>query len=806
MSGPVISRVADHRDDRGSASALSPSPHHTTAPVSAMGTTPSDVSAAIKTGKPPKRASARARADSFGTDDDPRTGDSFGAPVAIDAALDSNASASDGKLEGRAYAALVEQMSSRYSTEQIAEVSRAYILARDAHSEQKRSSGEPYIVHPIAVAGIVFEMQLDHHAVMAALMHDVLEDTPVSRETLVKAFGEEVTHIVDGVSKLNHLKFRSKKEAQAESFRKMLLAMVTDIRVILIKLADRLHNMRTIGALRPDKRRRIGKETLEVYAPIATRLGMFTIKTELEDLGFRARYPARSRVLEATVAQSHRNREQLIGRVADRITATLSEKGVEATVTGREKHLYSLYNKMLKKQLPFQRVFDILALRVVVDTREECYQALGLIHQMYAPIFSRFKDYIAVPKQNGYQSLHTVLNHGSDGTPIEVQIRTHEMDATAESGIAAHWAYKNEESSASAASETPDWLSRLVDMQDSSSDTVEFVENVKVDLYPGEIYVFTPKGKIIQLPRNATPVDFAYAVHSEVGNKCVSAKIDRRLASLSTPLESGQTVEILTGPRVAPSPMWLNSVMTAKARAAIRQHLRALDKTEAVEFGQRLLRRALTRHDRSLETVPDKAMQALLSERRMNTEEDLFADIGLGLHLPSQIASRLIQLEAGNGDESPQLAAMEPAPLLVDSANSPTLYMSRCCHPIPGDSVQGFFTPGKGVAVHRTSCRNVRRFRRRPKEWVAVDWAPEIKGSFEVVILGHLVNQPGALARVTSTMSLMNVNIEHLEFDSRSEDDVSIRFALSVESRVQLARIVRRLRNLTVVRSVKRDN
>lgn len=771
-----------------------------------MGTTSSDVSADIKPGKPPKRTSARDRLANIGTDDDPRTGDSFGAPVASDEVVESSASANDGMLEGRAYSALVEQMSSRYTTEQIAEVSRAYILARDAHSEQKRSSGEPYIVHPIAVASIVFEMQLDHHAVMAALMHDVLEDTPVSRATLVEAFGEEVTHIVDGVSKLNHLKFRSKKEAQAESFRKMLLAMVTDIRVIIIKLADRLHNMRTIGALRPDKRRRIGKETLEVYAPIATRLGMYTIKTELEDLGFRARYPARSRVLAATVEQSHRNREQLIARVADRITSALSEKGVEAAVSGREKHLYSLYTKMLKKQLPFQRVFDILALRVVVDSREECYQALGLIHQIYAPIFSRFKDYIAVPKQNGYQSLHTVLNHGSDGTPIEVQIRTREMDETADSGIAAHWAYKNEETATSAAGETPDWLSRLVDMQDSASDTVEFVENVKVDLYPGEIYVFTPKGKIIQLPRNATPVDFAYAVHSEVGNKCVSVKIDRRLASLSTPLESGQTVEILTGPRVAPSPMWLNSVMTAKARAAIRQHLRALDKTEAIEFGQRLLRRALSRHERSLETVPEKAMRALLSERRLNKEEDLFADVGLGLHLPSQIAARLIQLEAGDGDDSPQLAVMEPAPLLVDSANSPTLYMSRCCHPIPGDSVQGFFTPGKGVAVHRTSCRNVRRFRRRPKEWVAVDWAPDIKGSFEVVILGHLVNQPGALARVTSTMSLMNVNIEHLEFDSRSEDDVSIRFALSVESRVQLARIVRRLRNLTVVRSVKRDN
>ncbi|MFK7853190.1 MAG: bifunctional (p)ppGpp synthetase/guanosine-3',5'-bis(diphosphate) 3'-pyrophosphohydrolase [Granulosicoccus sp.] len=708
-------------------------------------------------------------------------------------------------LEWQAYSALLESLSARFSTEQIAEVSRAYVLARDAHAGQTRSSGEPYITHPIAVATIVYWMQLDHYSVMAALLHDVLEDTPVSRADLVESFGEELTHIVDGVSKLNHLKFRSKEEAQAESFRKMLLAMVTDIRVIMIKLADRLHNMRTIGSLRPDKRRRIGKETLDVYAPIASRLGMYTIKNELEDLGFRACYPMRSRILEVTVDQAHRNREHIIERVAARIEATLSEKGISSTVTGREKHLYSLYKKMLKKQLPFQRVFDMLALRVVVNTSEECYQVLGLVHQLYSPIFSRFKDYIAVPKQNGYQSLHTVLHHGADGAPIEVQIRTNQMDELAESGIAAHWAYKDADA-APVHSLTPTWLSKLVDIQDSASDSLEFVESVKIDLFPGEIYVFTPKGMIIQLPRHATPVDFAYAVHSEVGNKCVAAKVDRRLSSLSMPLESGQTVEIITGPKVAPSPMWLNSVVTAKARTAIRQHLRDMDRTQAVEFGQRLLRRALGRHERSLDKVPEKIVKALLAERRYAGIDELFVDIGLGLHLPSQIAERLIAMELGDGQESPQLPMLDTAPVLIDSANSPTLYMSRCCHPIPGDNVQGFFTPGKGVAVHRAGCRNVRRFRRRPKEWVAVDWAAEIEGHFEVVVVCHLVHQPGALARVTSTMSLMNVNIENMEFSNRNEDDISIRFVLAVESRLQLARIVRRLRNLTVVRSVKRES
>ena len=730
------------------------------------------------------------------------------APQSEELALPADGNLSGGittRVEWIAYSSLLEQLSTRFTTEQIAEVSRAYTMARDAHAGQTRSSGEPYITHPIAVAVVVFSMKLDHHSIMAALLHDVLEDTPVSREDMVAAFGEEVTHIVDGVSKLNHLEFRSKQEAQAKSFRKMLLAMVTDIRVIMIKLADRVHNMRTIGSLRPDKRRRIGKETLEVYSPIAGRLGMFAIKTELEDLGFRACYPMRSKILEATVKQSHRNRDHLIEKVAARIETALSEKGIEATITWREKHLYSLYNKMLKKQLPFQRVFDMLALRVVVESTEECYQVLGLIHQLYPPIFSRFKDYIAVPKQNGYQSLHTVLNHGSDGTPIEVQIRTPPMDELAESGIAAHWAYK-EDGNTPARGQTPGWLANLVDIQEGDSDTVEFVKSVKIDLFPGEIYVFTPKGTIIQLPRKATPVDFAYAVHSEVGNKCVAAKVDRRLCSLSEPLESGQTVEIITGSQIAPSPMWLNSVVTAKARTAIRQHLRALDRTQAVEFGERLLRRALGRHDKSLDNISEKVLHDVLAERRFTDVHELYEDIGLGLNLPSQIAERLIAVESGDVVDTQQLPMRETAPVMIDSASSPTLYMSRCCNPIPGDNVQGFFTPGKGVAVHRAGCRNVRRFRRRPKEWVAVDWSPEISGNFDVVILLHLLHQPGALARVTSTMSLMNVNIENMDFNNRGEDDISIRFVLAVENRMQLARIVRRLRNLTVVRSVKRES
>ena len=724
-----------------------------------------------------------------------------GIPTAGDIAPGANAPVTP---EMAGYTELLERLKTRFTSERIADVTRAFICAREAHEGQKRSSGEPYITHPVAVAGIVFDMHLDHYSVMAALLHDVLEDTRATRTDLVAKFGEEVAAIVDGLSKLNYLEFKTKEEAQAQSFRKMLLAMVKDIRVILIKLADRLHNMRTIGALSRERQWRIGKETLDVYAPIANRLGMNSIKNELEDLGFKCCYPMRSRILRSTVEQAHRNRHHVVARIEERIAASLSESGMEAMVSGREKHLYSLYRKMLEKQLPFQQVFDMFALRVVVADVDDCYRVLGIVHRLYTPIFKRFKDYIAVPKQNGYQSLHTVLNY-VDGIPVEVQIRTREMDNFAETGIASHWTYKGEESNG-ANSKANFWLNKLVDMQSEAIDTVEFIENVKVDLFPGEIYVFSPKGKIIQLPENATPVDFAYAVHSQVGNTCVSANVDRRLSSLSMPLESGQTVEIITGPNATPSPMWLNFVVTAKARTAIRHFLRNLDRTKAAEFGERLIKRALGRYEQSLDDVPDKAIQALLAEFRFKSAEELFVDVGLGHHLPSQIAERLVHKQLGDDSDPPRLPVRDSAPLLIEGREGSVLSLSKCCGPIPGDNVQGFITAGKGIAVHRAGCRNIRRYRRRPKEWVAVEWAPDITDTFEAVILLHLTNQPGALARITSTMSLMNVNIEHMEFNNRGEENIHIRFVLSVRDRLHLARIIRRLRNLTVVHGVKRDN
>lgn len=699
-----------------------------------------------------------------------------------------------------AFSQLLERLRTRFDTAQLSDVQRAFVVARDAHEGQYRQSGEPYITHPIAVAGIVFEMQLDHRSVMAALLHDVLEDTRIQRSALVDAFDEEVASIVDGLSKLNHLEFRTKEEAQAESFRKMVLAMVRDLRVILIKLADRLHNMRTIDAMPRSKQRRIGRETLDVYARIADRLGMYSIKNELEDLGFQACYPMRSRVLAATVEQAHRNRDQLVGRIEKRILSRLSERGVTARVFGREKHLYSLYRKMLTKQLPFQRVFDMFALRIVVHDVETCYRVLGIVHELYAPIFRRFKDYIAVPKENGYRSLHTVVSYDIGGVPVEIQIRTEEMDAFAESGIAAHWEYKSDD----VGTETPNarfWLEKVADMQHRTADTREFVESVKVDLYPGEIYVFTPKGRIIQLPRDATPVDFAYAVHSQIGDTCVAAKVDRRVSSLSVPLTSGQTVEIITSAAATPSPMWLNFVVTARARTAIRQHLRNLDREKAVEFGERLLRRALERYDETPESVSDSAMQAVLTEFRYASVKDLYRVMGFGNHLPSEVAAKLAQSDDAVADRP----LRESTPVIIQGREGSVLSLARCCSPIPGDQVLGFITAGKGVTVHRTGCHNVRRYRRRPKESVPVIWAPDIDDIFETAVIVHLVNRPGALARVTSTMSLMNVNIENLDFNSRTEDNIHMRFVLSVTDRQHLARIIRRLRNLTVVRSVRRD-
>ena len=698
---------------------------------------------------------------------------------------------------------LIESLEARITDDQLTEIRAAYALAEQAHEGQTRKSGEPYITHPLAVASVVAEMNLDHHSIMCALLHDVLEDTPVNKTELAERFGDDVAEIVDGLSKLNYLEFQSKEEAQAESFRKMLMAMVSDIRVILIKLADRLHNMRTLDSMSPSSQKRIAKETLEVYAPIAHRLGMYSVKNELEDLGFHYRHPMRSRILAKTVNDAHRHRDEVIRNIEERLTGALTDAGINATVKSREKHLYSLYRKMRDKQLTFQEVFDMIALRVVVTDVDKCYRTLGICHHLYKPVPERFKDYIAVPKDNSYQSLHTVVSY-KEGLPVEVQIRTLEMDEFAESGIAAHWTYKDGDAN-SAQRKARQWLTSLVDMEHSTLDVHEFVENVKVDLYPGEIYLFTPKGRIIQLPENATPVDFAFAVHSHIGNTCVAARVDRKLASLSTILRSGQTVEIMTSPTARPSPMWLNFVVSAKARTSIRHDLRNLDRQKAAEFGERLLNRALARYDLHLSSIQERSVKLLLSEFHFAELHELFEDIGLGNHLPSFIASRLVQKHNGDESEADQIPLKDTAPLMIEGPEGSVLTLSKCCRPIPGDDVQGLITAGKGIAVHRAGCPNIQRHRRRnAREWVAVDWSSDIAGEFEAMIMVDLENKPGALARVSTILSSMNANIEGVDFNNKGETNIVIHFVLSILDRRHLARIIRRVRNLAVVISVKR--
>ncbi len=700
---------------------------------------------------------------------------------------------------------LLKLMERRYGANEIADVLAAYKLAESAHDGQSRVSGEPYIFHPIAVARIVFEMNMDHRSVMAALLHDVVEDTSISCEEITAQFGEDVSVIVDGLSKLTHLKFKSRAEAQAANFQKMLLAMVDDIRVILIKLADRIHNMRTLGAMRADKRRRIARETLEVYAPIANRLGIYSMKNELEDLGFRALYPARYRVLQESVKKRSQNRQEIVQKFEILVAARLEEAGIVSTVHGREKHLYSLYQKMRSKQASLDDIFDMFAIRIVTQSVDDCYRTLGVMHNVYKPLPRSFKDYIAIPKGNGYQSLHTVL-FSPMGVPIEVQIRTTEMDTFAETGVAAHWMYKEGQSN-SAQQRAHQWLANLMDMQANSADTMEFYENVKVDLFPDEIYVFSPNGDIYQLPQNATPVDFAYMVHSDIGNACLTAKVNRKLAPLNSMLESGQTVEIITSPKQRPTAHWLNFVVTAKARNAIRTYLKHQSREKTVEFGRQLLVRALTRYSRSLTDIDEKAEQAVLRQLNLANLEMLYNELGLGNQIPSMVAAWLL-------DEGDQQADMEqamqlspeidPGPLIVEGGEDAVIALAKCCMPIPGDNIQGMITAGQGVLVHRAGCRNVGRHRRRQREWVAVVWSASVKGQFQTSVIIELNNVPGALATVATAMSDMDTNIEDIRFERTNDKITVMNFILSVRDRTHLGRLIKNVRILRETHKVKR--
>ncbi len=700
---------------------------------------------------------------------------------------------------------LCKLMRRRYDESQVDEVYEAYKVADEGHVGQARVSGEPYILHPIAVAKIVFEMNMDHRSVMAALLHDVVEDTSISLEQIETRFGEDVAAIVDGLSKLTHLKFKSKAEAQAANFQKMLLAMVDDIRVILIKLADRIHNMRTLGAMPDHKRRRIARETLEVYAPIANRLGIYQMKNELEDLGFKSLYPARHRVLQQAVQKRNKDRLELVRKFEILALAKLEDKGIEAKVHGREKHLYSLYQKMRNKQSAFEDVFDMFAVRIIVKSEDDCYRALGVMHSVHNPLPKQVKDYIAIPKSNGYQSLHTVL-FSPAAIPIEVQIRTEEMNTFAETGVAAHWMYKEGQSN-SAQQRAHQWLANLVDMQETSANTLEFYENVKVDLFPYEIFVFSPMGDIYRLPQGATPVDFAYAVHSDIGNRCRTAKIDRQLAPLSAPLESGQTVEIICSDDQQPNAFWLNFVVTPKARNAIRNFLKNQSREKTVGFGRQLLVRGLKRYDTTLKDIDQQSIDSLLKQMSLADLDTLCYEIGLGNHIPSMVAAWLLN----EGDRTLEvdqrtkmLSATDPGPLVVEGGEDAIISLARCCMPIPGDNIHGMITAGKGVLVHRANCQNVSRQRRRSREWVAVVWGSDTAGPFKTKIEVDINDVPGALAKVANVMSEMDTNIEDIRFVPGSENTTTLVFQLAVQDRTQLGRLIKRVRSLKATLRARR--
>lgn len=683
-------------------------------------------------------------------------------------------------------------------TGQVDSIRRAYHFADNAHEGQTRRSGERYITHPLAVAHVLAMMHMDYECIMAGLLHDVIEDTALTKKELIAEFGEEVAELVEGVTKLAKAAFETQKHAQAENLRKMLLAMSRDIRVIIVKLADRLHNMRTLGHLRPEKRRRIAHETLDIYAPIAQRLGMNLMRCELEDLGFHVLYPIRYRVLQDAVRKARGNRKEIVTQITASILNRMEQEGLSADIQGREKNLYSLYKKMVAKQLSFSEVMDVYAFRIIVDDVDACYRMLGVVHNLYKPVQGKFKDYIAIPKANGYQSLHTVL-FGPYGVPIEVQIRSRDMDHMAEAGVAAHWLYKTGESVGNnlAHRKARQWLQGILEMQKGSGDSMEFLENLRIDLFPDEIYVSTPKGEILTLPRGATAVDFAYAVHSDVGNSCVAARVGRHLVPLSTQLETGESVEVITSPASHPNPAWLNFVVTAKARTNIRHYLRHLQTEEAVLLGRRLLNKHLTAFSTNLDQIPVERFNDLVHEFELKQFDDLLQDIGLGNHSALLIAQKLVN------ESTPDT---EPQALMIAGTEGMVVSFARCCHPIPGDPIHGYVSTGRGIIIHQRGCKNTSHLRVQNEKWLDVTWSPDVERDFPVDIMVHVKNQRGVLATIASTVSEADSNIDNVVVDERDGGYSDLRLTIEVLDRTHLARVIRRLRRLEMVERITRIN
>lgn len=700
---------------------------------------------------------------------------------------------------------LKEILASYMRPEDIERVETAYRFAFVAHDGQMRISGEPYISHPIAVATTVAGWHLDIQAIAAALLHDVMEDTHIGKAEIAERFGKTTAELVDGLSKLDKIEFRSHEEAQAENFRKMLLAMASDLRVILVKLADRLHNMRTLDCVRPAKRRRIAKETLEIYAPIANRLGLNNVFRELQELSFQHQFPLRYRVLAKAIRAARGNRREVVGKVLAAIEERLPQWGIQAELMGREKHLFSIYRKMVEKSLSFSQVLDIYGFRVIVPDIPNCYLTIGALHGLYKPVPGKFKDYIALPKANGYQSLHTTLI-GPYGTPVEVQVRTPEMHHIAEAGVASHWLYKDDEKTLTELQQkTHSWLQSLIELQSTSGEATEFLEHVKIDLFPEEVYVFSPKGTIFNMPRGSTPVDFAYAVHSDIGNRCVACRINNELVPLRTELRNGDQVEIITAAHASPNPAWLSYVRSGKARAQIRHFMKNAQQEEAVTLGERLLNQALRGHGLILGQISTFAWDRFLRDRGVKTRKEVFSDIGLGKRLPVIVARRLAQAQ---DQESGRPDVIKPKPagaILIRGSEGIAVQLAKCCHPIPGDPIIGTIRKGQGLEVHLHDCPTVAKLRGDRGRWVDVEWdSADEDRLFEVTIRVLLTNSRGVLAKVASAIADEDSNIHNVASDNEQGIYTAIYFTLQVRDRPHLARVMRAVRRVPEVLRIVR--
>ena len=696
---------------------------------------------------------------------------------------------------------LTDKLTLYLDPKEVDRIERAYHFSEKCHLGQMRQSGDPYITHPLAVANILADMRMDHESLMAALLHDVIEDTGVTKGQISRRFGRTVADLVDGVSKLGEVASASRAEQQAESFQKMTLAMSRDIRVMLVKLADRLHNMRTLGVLSPEKKRRIARETIDIYAPIAQRLGINDVRLEFEDLGFAAMYPLRHRRLREALKASRKNRKEVVSEIHQSIEMRLDKEMVKVKVKGREKHLWSIYLKMREKKKSFRDIMDVFAFRLIVDNVDDCYRALGIIHNIYKPVPGEFKDYIAIPKANGYQSLHTVLV-GMHGVIIEVQIRTTEMEAMANFGIAAHWEYKTGNSNiATSQKKAARWIQGLLEMQQQAGNSLEFLEHVKADLFPDEVYVFTPKGQIVELPLGATPIDFAYSVHTGLGNRCIACHVDGELTPLSEPLKSGQKVEIVSAAGAQPNPNWLNFVVTAKARSAIRHFLKNQQHDESVDLGKRLLDQALSNLGTSYNKLKKSQIKMLLKETGAPTFEFVLQQIGLGNRVPFAVANLMVPVNKRQIVEDKKNSNL---PVVIDASEGLLVQYGRCCHPIPGDPILGHLSPGKGLVIHHESCRNLKEIRRFPEKCMPLVWSSVVEGEFAVELKVEVTPERGFIAALAARMTEEDATIEHISVDERDALTSIVDVVLTVKDRIHLADIMRRARSLKPVRKVYR--